>query len=84
ITYEKNNYLVEMSGVQQTMNGAYKNKSRSLAATFDISAGYEHKIGKSNYFRIEPYIQFPLKGMGVGSMQMISTGLRIGVTKFTN
>ncbi len=84
ITYEKNNYLVEMSGVQHTMNGAYKNKSRSLAATFDISAGYEHKIGKSNYFRIEPYIQIPLRGMGVGSMQMISTGLRIGITKFPN
>ena len=84
MTHEKNNYLVAMSGVQQTMNSSYKNKSRSLAATLDVSVGYEHKIGKSNYFRIEPYIQFPLKGMGVGSMQMISTGLRIGVTKFTN
>lgn len=84
MTHEKNDYLVAMNGVQQTMFSSYKNKSRSFAATLDISTGYEHKIGKSNYFRIEPYIQIPLKGMGVGSMQMISTGLRIGITKFTN
>ena len=84
MTYEKNNYLVSMNGAQQTMISSYKNKSRSLAATLDISAGYEHKLGKSNYFRVEPYVQIPLKGMGVGSMPMISSGLRIGITKFTN
>ena len=84
LTREKNNYLVSMNGAQQTMYSSYKNKSRSLATTFDISAGYEHKIGRSNHLRIEPYIQIPLKGMGVGSMPMISTGLRIGLTKFTN
>ena len=83
IPADKNNYLVSMNGSQQTMISSYKNKSRSLAASFDISAGYEHKIGKSNYMRIEPYIQIPLKGMGVGSMPMISSGLRIGITKFT-
>ncbi len=84
MTDEKNNYLVSMNGTQQTMISSYKNKSRSLAATLDISAGYEHKLGKSNYFRVEPYVQIPLKGMGVGSMPMISSGLRIGITKFTN
>lgn len=83
LTHEKNNYLVSMNGAQQTMISSYKNKSRSLAATLDISAGYEHKIGKTNHFRIEPYIQIPLKGMGVGAMPMISSGLRVGITKFT-
>lgn len=84
ITHEKNNYLTAMNGVQQIMISSYKNKSRSLAATMDISAGYEHKFGKTNHFRIEPYIQIPLRGMGVGSMPMMSTGLRIGITKFIN
>lgn len=84
MTHEKNNYLVSMNGAQQSMISSYKNKSRSLAATLDISVGYEHKIGKTNHFRLEPYIQIPLKGMGVGSMPMMSTGLRIAVTKFTN
>jgi hypothetical protein len=83
-TNEKNNYLVLLNGVQQSMVSYYKNKSRSLAATFDISVGYEHKISKWNRIRIEPYLQIPLKGMGVGSMPMISTGFRIGLTKFTN
>ncbi len=84
MTYEKNNYLVNMNGSQQTMISSYKNKSRSLISTFDISAGYELKTGNSNKLRIEPYIQIPLKGMGIGSMPMISTGLRLGITKFTN
>ncbi len=82
-THEKNDYLVLINGLQQNMISSYKNKSRSLAATFDISIGYEHKISKSNHIRIEPYLQIPLKGMGVGSMSMISTGFRIGLTKFT-
>ena len=82
-THEKNDYLVLINGLQQNMISSYKNKSRSLAATFDISIGYEHKISKSNHIRIEPYLQIPLKGMGVGSMSMVSTGFRIGLTKFT-
>jgi hypothetical protein len=82
-THERNNYLVMMNGLQQSMISSYKNKSRSLAATFDISIGYEQKISKSNHIRIEPYLQIPLKGMGVGSMSMISTGFRLGLTKFT-
>jgi Outer membrane protein beta-barrel domain len=82
-THEKNNYLVLINGTQQTMVSSYKNKSRSLAATVDISAGYEHKIGKLNRIRIEPYLQIPLRGMGVGSMPMMSSGLRIGITQFT-
>lgn len=73
-----------MNGAQQNMASSYKNKSRSLAANYDISGGYEHKIGKSILFRIEPYLQIPLKGMGVGSMRMKTSGLRIGITKFTN
>lgn len=82
-THEKNNYLVLINGTQQTMISSYKNKSRSVAATLDFSAGYEHKIGKLNRIRFEPYLQIPLKGMGVGSMPMMSSGLRIGISKFT-
>lgn len=82
MTNEKNDYLVNVNGVQQTMVSSYANKSRSFAATLDISAGYEHKIGRGKYLRIEPYIQLPLKGMGVGAMQMTSTGLRVGVARF--
>ena len=84
LTHEKNNYLVFMNGTQQSMISSYKNQSRSLAASFDISAGYEHILGKSNRIRIEPYLQIPLGGMGVGSMPMMSSGFRIGITKFTH
>ncbi|MFC0773350.1 outer membrane beta-barrel protein [Terrimonas alba] len=83
-TNEKNNYLVAMNGVQQSMISSYKNRSRTAAATLDFSAGYEFKIGKSDHVRIEPYLQIPLKGMGVGSMPMKSSGIRLGITKFFN
>ena len=63
-THEKNNYLVFINGSQQSMISSYKNKSRSLAATVDISVGYEHKINKSNRIRVEPYLQIPIRGMG--------------------
>ncbi len=82
LTREKNNYLLLVNGSQQNMVSSYKNKSRSFAATLDISMGYEHKIGKFNYMRIEPYVQIPLKGMGVGSIPVMSSGLRIGLAKF--
>ena len=83
-TYEKNKYLVLINGIQQNMFSAYKNKSRSFAAALDLSLGYEHKIGKFNSIRIEPYVQIPLKGMGVGSMPVMSSGLRIGLIKFSH
>lgn len=83
-TYEKNNYLVFMNGAQQTMISSYKNKSRTLASTLELSAGYEHNTGKLMTIRIEPYIQVPLKGMGVGSMHMKSSGIRLGITRFFN
>lgn len=83
-TYEKNNYLVFMNGAQQTMISSYKNKSRSLAATLELSAGYEYKTGKSTAIRIEPYMQVPLKGMGIGSMYLKSSGVRLGITRFFN
>ncbi|WP_276502668.1 porin family protein [Terrimonas pollutisoli] len=83
-TNEKNNYLVAINGVQQSMVSSYKNRSRSAAATLDFSAGYEFKIGKSDHIRIEPYLQIPLKGMGVGSMPMKSSGIRLGIIKSFN
>ena len=79
---EKNNYLMLHNGTKQNMTGLYKNGSKYFAATLDISLGYEHTIGKSSHLRIEPYLQIPLKGIGVGSLPVLSSGLRIGLTKF--
>ena len=46
ITDEENDYLTLLNGTEQQMKGSYKNVSKYFAATVDVSAGYENKIGK--------------------------------------
>ncbi len=82
ITDEENDYLTLLNGTEQQMKGSYKNVTKYFAATFDVSAGYENKIGKFTSVRIEPYVQIPLKGVGVGSMPVMSAGLHVGIIKF--
>ncbi|MGI8950507.1 MAG: outer membrane beta-barrel protein [Chitinophagaceae bacterium] len=84
MTGEKNNYLTSLNGFRNTMNGSYRNVSKYFAAAVTVSAGYENKIGKSTNIRVEPYLQIPLKGFGIGSLPVTTAGLHIGITKFSH
>ena len=79
MTKEKNNYHAMMNGAPQQMTGSYKNRNRYVAAAVNLSAGYEYKPGYKNTIRIEPYIQIPIRGIGVGSIPITSAGVHIGV-----
>jgi hypothetical protein len=79
LTKEKNNYLAMMNGSPQQMTGRYKTASRYLAAAVNLSAGYEFTPANQNTIRIEPYIQIPIRGIGVGSIPVTSVGIHIGV-----
>jgi hypothetical protein len=79
LTNEGNNYLALVNGSQQKLTGSYSNSEKYFNAALNISAGYEYKI-KGTILRIEPYVQLPLKGIGVGSMAVLSTGVHVGVT----
>jgi hypothetical protein len=81
LTKEKNNYQTSMNGVQQSMKGMYKHVSAGVASSIDISVGLEHTLQKAASMRIQPYLQIPLKGMGMGSMQVMSTGIHIVYTR---
>jgi hypothetical protein len=81
ITGENNKYLAVVNGTQQSISGNYNSTSRYLAAAFNVSLGYEGKIGTSTHIRIEPYFQIPLRGIGVGSLPVMTTGLHIGFTR---
>ena len=81
LTSEKNDYLTLVNGTEQSMAGSYKKACRYFAATFDLSIGYEHTLGTTTRLRIEPYLQIPLKGIGVGSMPVKSAGLHIGLLR---
>lgn len=82
MTKEKNNYLALINGNKQNISTTYNKSNKYLAAAIDISAGYEIKINHNKTLRIEPYVQIPLKGIGVGTMPVMSTGLHIGCALF--
>ncbi|HEV8287219.1 MAG TPA: outer membrane beta-barrel protein [Chitinophagaceae bacterium] len=78
---EHNKYDAMVNGVEEKMYGSYKKDRRYAAATIDLGFGYEKNLGRTNTIRLEPYIQFPLKGIGVGDLPVKSAGLRIAFSK---
>jgi hypothetical protein len=81
LTNEKNKYRALLNGTEQSITSSYKKGSRYFAAAVDLSVGYERKIGKFTSIRIEPYLQIPLKGIGVGAMPVMSSGLHFGINR---
>lgn len=80
LTKENNNYHIMVNGTPEYMVKTYKTMSHYTAASLLFSAGYERKFFKQQTIRIEPYVQIPLKGIGVGAMPVTSAGLHIGIT----
>jgi hypothetical protein len=66
--------------VQQYLRANYAENRGYFAASADLSIGAEFKINKRAAIRIAPYIQIPLKGMGVGALPLSVGGLHIGFT----
>jgi len=79
VTSESNKYVGTVNGNRENISGHYSNSNFYLAATVNISAGYDYKIGSKILLRFEPYIQIPARGIGVGSVPVLSTGIHLGV-----
>jgi hypothetical protein len=47
----------------------------------NLSAGFEQRLGNIGNLRIEPYVRLPLSGLGTGKLNIMSTGLNIGITR---
>jgi hypothetical protein len=82
LTKEKNDYFTSMNGASENITGYYKNSSRYFAAAVDFSVGMEYKFSNSKKIRVEPYIQIPLKGIGMGTLPVMSVGLQLGFIIF--
>jgi hypothetical protein len=82
LTNEKNNYLTSMNGTRENIISSYENSSRYFAAALDFSITYEHKFSNNKNIRIDPYVQIPLKGIGMGTLPVMSAGLHLGFTVF--
>ncbi len=77
---EAYNYEAEMNGNSWYAMKTYNNSGNNLFSILNLSVGYEHKIGKLVSLRVNPYLNIPLKGLGIGSLPITSSGVNIGIT----
>jgi hypothetical protein len=61
-------------------NKVYKKASKNWLSAGNISAGYERRLIRGTSIRVEPYVRLPLKGVGIGSLPLTSTGVLVGIT----
>jgi len=80
LTEENNQYDYMLNGTQGKMSGSYEQNQTYFASCIDFAFGYEKNLGYKTRLRIEPYIQLPVDGIGVGHLLVKSAGLRFGIT----
>ncbi len=80
VTKEQNDYKVMYNSNEQMMRGSYNEIRKYVAASFTLSIGFEQKY-KNTTLRFEPFMQIPLKGVGIGSMPVTTFGIRAGITR---
>jgi hypothetical protein len=83
-----NSYIMKKENYDYTTNDypgwsrkvSYNNSSNNIFSILQLSAGYEYSLGKIGRIRVEPYLNIPFKGVGIGSMPISSAGLHLGIT----
>jgi hypothetical protein len=68
----------EIGGILQNGFVLYEKNTSNLFATYNFSIGYQLNVKKIGSFRIEPYINLPFKGFGLGQASIISRGVYLG------
>jgi hypothetical protein len=84
LTKEYNQYHTSTNGATQMMYGNYKSNQMYFASTLDLAFGYEKNLGRNKSIRLQPYIQLPVKGIGMGNLRVMSTGLSLALVKQSN
>jgi cytoskeletal protein RodZ len=64
-----------------TKDWAYLNSSKNWFSVVHVGVGYEKPIGLIGNLRVEPYVNLPAAGVGMGKLPLTSVGLNIGITK---
>lgn len=77
LTKENNNYKVLVAGQEQQIKSLYQTNHSYFASSVRIAVGFQKQYSKNLKLRLEPYLQIPVKGMGVGSMSVTSAGLQL-------
>ena len=83
MTSENYNYQFYVPGTTYsgTSNLDVQKASNYWFSIINLSAGYEHRLGKIGNLRIEPYLRIPMSGLGSGKLNILSSGLNVGITR---
>lgn len=74
-------YKYEMNNWVDTKTWDYKNASRNWFSIIHAGVGYEHRLGAVGTLRVEPYLNIPAGGVGIGNLPITSVGLNVGITR---
>lgn len=78
---EHNNYFASINGgTPLNVEATYKDNEYKILGALQMGVGYENKISNKINIRIEPYLQIPLTGIGIGALPVTTAGLRVGFT----
>ncbi len=80
MTNEKNDYRAVIGGQEQAVKSSYNSMKNYIGAEINLSAGFAQPLNSKLNLRIEPFVQIPIKGMGVGVMPVTSMGLHLILT----
>jgi hypothetical protein len=75
---EINDYIIFRNGINSPMLATYNDNQSYLAASIEVSAGYEKYFKNKQTLRIEPWIQIARKGIGIGQLPVSGFGIQAG------
>jgi hypothetical protein len=68
-------YYKTVSGETYDKDWTIKNKNQHFFSVLTFSGGYQYSFNKQFSFAAEPYVNLPLKGIGVGKVKLNSGGI---------
>jgi hypothetical protein len=80
---ESYDYKADASGSVYDGHRNYTNSGSNIFSNLQLSGGYQHKLFSKFVIRIEPYLQVPLREVGIGKMPITSAGVHIGLVRET-
>lgn len=80
-TEDYNYEYVYSNGQTADRYRTYSNASNHWLSVINLGLTYNHSLGRTGSLRIEPYLKLPVKGLGIGSLPIMSTGLNVGFIK---
>ncbi len=81
---QKQNYLYYCHGYNGFGPGGWYKQDYNVQQNFwfsmiNLSAGFETGLSRSMSLQVDPYIKIPLKGVGIGNVQLSSYGINFAI-----